>query len=53
MTESKWSKNVRGYSSIGFHLRFAHSASEQLAGAEWMFQTQQVQTPERPARDDL
>src|SRR5262245_55707359 len=46
MTESKWGKNIRGYSSIEFHLRFAYSASEQLAGAEWIFQTQQVQTPE-------
>src|SRR5215475_849513 len=47
MTESKWGKNIRGYSSFGIHLRFAHSASEQLAAAEWIFQTQHVQTPER------
>jgi hypothetical protein len=47
MTESKWGKNIRGYSSFGNHLRFGHSASEQLAGAEWIFQTQHVQTPER------
>ena len=46
MTESKWGKNNRGYSSFGNHLRFGHSASEQLAGAEWIFQTQHVQTPE-------
>src|SRR4030095_10693968 len=46
MTESKWGKNIRGYSSIGYHLRFAHSASEQLAGVEWIFKTQQVQTQE-------
>src|SRR5262249_32557008 len=39
MTESKWGKNIRGYSSFGNHLRFGHSASEQLAGAEWIFQT--------------
>jgi transposase-like protein len=42
MTESKWGKNIRGYSSFGNHLRFGHSASEQLAGAEWIFQTQDV-----------
>jgi len=47
MTESKWGKNIRGYSSFGIHLRFARSASGQLAGAEWMFKTQHVQTPER------
>jgi len=46
MTESKWRKNIRGYSSTGTHLRFGHSASGQLAGAEWMIQTQLVQTPE-------
>jgi len=30
-------KNIRGYSSFGIHLRFVHSASEQLADAEWKF----------------